>query len=112
MNVLGRVSAQDLESLMFVLGIARSDPLQQPAVVEVLIEMPGVLRPPAPPAMAAAAKALGSVESSQQQVVDGSLEGLNIVEDCNGFRLARTVVRIWHGRPPTSDRGRPTFRVS
>src|SRR5262245_33222116 len=40
---------------------------------------------------------VGTVESSQQQIVDGSLEGLNIVEDCNGFRLARTVVRLQHG---------------
>jgi hypothetical protein len=37
------------------------------------------------------------VETSQQQVVDGGLKRLNIVEDRNGFRLRQIAVRSKHG---------------
>ena len=42
MDVMGRVAAQNLEAL-FALGVARSDPQQESAVVQMLIEMLGVL---------------------------------------------------------------------
>jgi hypothetical protein len=43
MDVMGRVAAQNLESLLFAFGIARSDPQQQAAVTEMLVEMLGML---------------------------------------------------------------------
>jgi hypothetical protein len=42
MDVMGRVAAQNLEAL-FALGVARSDPQQESPVVQMLIEMLGVL---------------------------------------------------------------------
>ena len=43
MDVIGRVTAQNLEGSLFALGVARSDPQQESAVVQMLVEMLGVL---------------------------------------------------------------------
>ena len=43
MDVMGRVAAQNLEGSLFALGVARSDPQQESAVVQMLIEMLGAL---------------------------------------------------------------------
>jgi hypothetical protein len=43
MNIIAGMASENFERLAFPLGIARSDPQQETAMVQMLIEMPGML---------------------------------------------------------------------